>query len=92
MDSTLLSLRVAPKSAQDAIVGWHGVALKIKVRAVPENGRANVAVVELLAKALGVPRSAVVIEAGHAARDKRVRVQGLVELEARRRIDAIITT
>jgi len=72
----LLKLRVAPKSAQDAAVGWHGDALKIKVCAAPENGRANAAVVELLAKALDLPKAAVVIVSGQASRDKRVRIHG----------------
>jgi uncharacterized protein len=77
LESACLKLRVAPKSAQDAIVGWHGDALKIKVRAAPENGRANAAVVKLLAETLGLPRAAIVLESGHTSRDKRVRVQGL---------------
>jgi uncharacterized protein (TIGR00251 family) len=77
MESTVLTLRVAPKSARDAVVGWHGGALKIKVRAAPEGGKANAAVVEVLAEALGVPRAAITIESGHASRDKRVRIEGL---------------
>jgi uncharacterized protein (TIGR00251 family) len=77
LETALLKLRVAPKSAQDAIVGWQGDALKVKVTAAPESGRANAAVLKLLAKALGLPKAAVVIESGQASRDKRVRIHGL---------------
>jgi len=64
MESTRLTLRVTPKSSQDAIVGWQGDALKIKVRAAPENGRANAAVIAVLAEALGLPQKSVIIECG----------------------------
>ncbi len=77
MESAVITLRVAPKSAQDAVAGWHGDALKVKVRAAPENGRANEAVIAVLAKALGLPRNAVVIESGQTSRNKRVRVTGI---------------
>lgn len=84
METALLTLRVTPKSSQDAVTGWHGDALKIKVRAAPENGRANEAVVEVLALALQLPRSAVRIESGHASRNKRVRVAGMSAAAIRR--------
>jgi uncharacterized protein (TIGR00251 family) len=77
LETAALKLRVSPKAAQDAIAGWHGGALKIKVRAAPEKGRANASVVDLLAGALGVPKAAIVIESGQGSRDKRVRVHGL---------------
>ncbi len=88
MESTILRLRVAPKSSQDAMVGWHGGALKIKVRAAPENGRANDAVVAVLAAALSLPRNAIVMESGQASRDKRVRIIGLTEADVQARLPA----
>jgi uncharacterized protein (TIGR00251 family) len=91
MESALLTLRVTPKSSQEAIVGWHGGALKIKVCAAPENGRANEAVVDVLADALGVPQKSVTIESGETSRNKRVRIHGLTQPEAKARIDAHLT-
>lgn len=67
---TLLSVRVQPKASRDAILGEHDGALKVTVTAAPEKGKANKAVIELLAKALGVPKSAVTLESGAASRDK----------------------
>ena len=49
-----LSLKVVPGSSRDEIVGWLGDSLKVKVKALPEKGRANEAVVALLAERLGI--------------------------------------
>lgn len=67
---TRLRLRVKPGARKTAIVGIHGGALKIAVAAAPERGKANRAVVALLAKALGLPVSAVTIASGETSQDK----------------------
>ena len=90
MISSCLALRVAPKSASDAIVGWHGEALKVKVRAAPENGKANAAVIALLATTLGVPQKAISLESGQASRNKRVRITGLTIPAVQAQITAAI--
>ena len=86
MTDALLPLRVQPKASRDEVTGWHGDVLRLRVRAAPEDGKANAAVVALLAEALGVPKSWVSIERGHASRGKVARVQGLDLAEARRRL------
>jgi uncharacterized protein len=84
----IVHLRVQPKASRDAIEGVATDAagearLKVRVRAVPDKGAANAAVCALLARALGVPRSAVSVTAGHTARSKTVAVPGdPVALEA----------
>ena len=50
--------------------------LKARVRAVPEDGKANQALEMLLARALGMPKSAVTVVAGHTARSKTLRIDG----------------
>jgi uncharacterized protein (TIGR00251 family) len=67
---TRLRLRVAPGARRDAIVGPHGGALKLSVTAPPERGKANRAVVELLAAALGVAAASVQLTAGTGSPDK----------------------
>ncbi|UVK42416.1 DUF167 domain-containing protein [Mesorhizobium sp. AR07] len=76
-----LFVRLTPKAALDRLEGVESSAdgrshLKARVRAVPENGAANQALERLLAKALGVPASAVSIVAGGTARLKTVRISG----------------
>ena len=75
--STRLRLRVAPGAARGRVVGRHGEAWKVRVAAPPEGGRANDAVVRLLAEALSVPRDAITLVSGHGARDKVVELTGL---------------
>jgi uncharacterized protein (TIGR00251 family) len=69
-----IRLKVVPKASRDGVAGWVGDRLKVRVRAAPERGRANAAVVELLAERLGLPRGAVRILAGHAAPEKLVEI------------------
>jgi uncharacterized protein (TIGR00251 family) len=75
--STRLRLRVSPGAGRAAIVGRHGDAWKVRVTAPPENGRANEAVLRLLATALAVPRDHVSLVSGHGGRDKIVELTGL---------------
>jgi len=67
-----LHLKVVPKASRDRIVGWIGDRLKVAVTAAPERGRANEAVIDLLAEALELPRSRVRIVAGSASPLKTV--------------------
>jgi uncharacterized protein (TIGR00251 family) len=84
---TRLRLRVKPGARKNAIVGVHGGALKISVTAPPEKGKANDAVVALLAKALDVPASALVIVAGETSQDKVI-AAGLSAGEIRERLQS----
>ena len=76
-----LQVRLTPKGGRDAVEGWTQGAdgiphLKARVRAVPEAGKANTALIELIAKTLSVPKSAVRIAAGGSARLKRIEIKG----------------
>jgi len=83
MKSCVVDLRVVPNASKDEIVGWMDDGrLKVKVHAVPEGGRANRALAEFLAKALGIPKKAVTIETGTTSREKTVRIEGLSIEEA----------
>ena len=73
-DGALLPVRVQPRAGRDEVVGWHGDALRVRVAAPPAEGRANQAVIALLAEALGLPRAAIEVVSGAASRDKLVRV------------------
>jgi uncharacterized protein (TIGR00251 family) len=80
-DGTLFRVRLTPKGGRDAVEGWERAAdgrehLKARVRAAPEDGKANAALLALLAETLGVPRSALSLAGGEKARLKTVRVAG----------------
>lgn len=72
-----LKAKVVPGSSRNQIVGWLGDALKIKVTAPPEKGRANEAVVELLAEKFGVSTDDIKIESGHSSSSKVVAIDGM---------------
>lgn len=76
-ESDLLHVRVQPRARRNEVLGWQGPALRVRVTAAPEAGKANRAVAELLAAALGVPPSAVELVRGRASRDKLFRVRRL---------------
>ena len=76
-----LPVKVTPKASADRIQGWaedeNGErVLKIAVTAVPEDGKANKAVIALLAKRLKLPKSAIEIASGHTARRKTLLIDG----------------
>ncbi|MEP6903679.1 MAG: DUF167 domain-containing protein [Actinomycetota bacterium] len=75
--SITFAVRVLPKSSRSEIVGEINGALKIKLNAPPVDGAANAELIKLLAKRLGVAKSAVEILSGHASRQKQIRVSGV---------------
>jgi uncharacterized protein (TIGR00251 family) len=91
MASTRLRVRVSPGSTRAEIVGRHGDAWKLRVTAPPEHGRANEAVVRLLAETLSVPRAAVALVSGHARRDKIVELSGVAPALVERRLVSAAT-
>jgi uncharacterized protein len=84
--STRLRLRVIPGSPRACVVGRHGEAWKLRVTAPPERGKANKAVLDLLAEALAVEPAELRLVAGHSGRNKTVEVSGLSADEAERRL------
>jgi uncharacterized protein len=86
--STRVRLRVSPGANSAHVVGRHGEAWKVRVAAPPEGGRANEAVVRLLAETLSLPRDAVTLVSGHGARDKIVQLAGLDPTQIERRLSS----
>jgi hypothetical protein len=76
-----LRVRATPNASKDAVEGLGEDAsgqrfLKVRVRAVPEKGKANAAIEQVIAKALGLPKSAVSVDKGETRRIKTVRIAG----------------
>ncbi len=80
-DHVHLAIRLTPNGGRDAIDGIEpdgegGMLLKARVTAVPEKGKANKALIALVAKSLGIAKSSVSIASGDTARKKILRIDG----------------
>lgn len=89
-----VAVKLSPGTAVDRIDGWAADAdgrtiLKVRVRARPIEGEANEALVKLLAKALGVAKSAVSVQRGGQSRTKILEVEGLSDDEANGRLTGL---
>jgi uncharacterized protein YggU (UPF0235/DUF167 family) len=83
-----LAVRVHPGARRAGLLGWMGDgALKLAVVEPPEGGRANRAVLALLADALGVPAGRLKVKGGSGGRSKWVEVEGLDRAEMLSRIE-----
>ena len=85
----LLFLRVTPNAGRDTIDGGQtrddgSVVLRVRVAAAPDKGRANAAVIALIAKALGVPKSSIALVSGGTGRLKVLSVSGAADVLAAR--------
>ena len=80
------TVKIHPRSKQNAITGEIGDALKVALTAPPVDGKANQACIDFFAKLLNVPRSSVTIAAGQTSRNKVIRIVGLSAEEGRRRL------
>jgi uncharacterized protein (TIGR00251 family) len=74
---TLLDIVVQPRASKEGLGPVHGDRLKVRVHAPPADNEANEAVVQLVARSLGVPKSAVTIAAGRTGRRKTLAIAGL---------------
>ena len=72
-----MSLKGFPGSSRDEIVSWLGDSLKVKVKAPPEEGRTNEAVVALLTERLGIDSSSIAVVSGHGSPAKVVDIDGM---------------
>ncbi len=84
--TTRLRIRVSPGARTTELVGRHGDGWKVRVAAPPERGRANEALLDLLAERLHVAPAELTVVAGRSGRDKIVELRGLEPGEADRRL------
>ncbi|GEO85721.1 DUF167 domain-containing protein [Ciceribacter naphthalenivorans] len=95
-DHLRLAVRLTPNGGRDAIGGVEQNAdgeahLKARVSCVPEKGKANKALIALLSKTLGVPKSSINLLSGDTARQKILRIDGDPE-DLAKRIDGLTAT
>lgn len=76
-DQARINIKVIPGSSKNVLAGWLDGILKVRVTAKPEKGKANLAVVSLLASCLDMPKSKISIKSGHTSSRKSVLIDGI---------------
>ena len=76
-DGVILNVRAQPRSSRSGLDGLLGDAVKVRIRCAPVDGKANKELVETLADAFDLPKSAVVFKSGETSKTKRILLRGL---------------
>ncbi len=87
---TILQFHIVPNAKQNKVMGQHGAAIKIKLRAPAVEGKANAALRAFLAEELKIPKRNIVLERGQQSRDKLIRIEGFSEEDVRCRLGTLI--
>ncbi|MGN0834128.1 MAG: DUF167 domain-containing protein [Kiritimatiellia bacterium] len=84
-EGVILNVRAQPRSSRSGIDGLWGEAVKVRIRCAPVDGKANRELVETLADAFDLPKSAVVFRSGETSKTKRILLRGVTpaRLEAK---------
>ena len=85
-DGVLLPVQAQPNARQDGVVGIQNGRLKVAVTQAPEKGKANNAIIQMLAKWLGVRKSQVKLHRGQASSQKAFVISGVSLMELREKI------
>jgi len=91
MENATLVVKVTPKSSKNKIIGWENGELKVRLRAIPEKGEANDALIEFLAEALMISKSKIILIQGGTSRHKRLRFLTLTQEELTQRLSVILS-
>ena len=86
----MLAVKVVPGASRSRIAGRYGDGIKVQVAAAPEKGKANAAVIEVLADALGIRESQVVLVSGPTQPRKVFRIDGVDDAEFQRRLEELV--
>jgi uncharacterized protein len=81
-----LRFHIVPNAKQNKVMGEHGAAIKIKIRAPAVEGKANAALRSFLAEELKISERQVVLERGQRSREKLIRIDGLSKEDVRSRL------
>jgi uncharacterized protein (TIGR00251 family) len=86
----ILRLHIIPNAKANQVIGAHGAAIKIKLRAPAVEGKANAALRSFLAEELKIPERNIALVRGQKSRDKLIRIDELGEEDARRQLLALM--
>ena len=76
-EGVILNVRAQPRSSRSGLDGFLGDAVKVRIRCAPVDGKANKELIETLAEAFDLPKSAVVFKSGETSKTKRILLRGL---------------
>ena len=80
-EGSVLTVRVLPRARKSVLAGWHDNALKVRLAAPPVEGKANLALIAFLAKALGIRKQQIELLSGDHSRQKRLLIRDLTAEE-----------
>jgi len=87
-EGIVLNVRAQPRSSKAGIDGlWGDDAVKVRIRSAPVDGKANKELIETLADAFGLPKSAVSFKGGETSKTKRILLRGLARAALRDAIE-----
>jgi len=89
MGDIILKIYLQPKSSKNEIVGPYRDGIKVKVTAPPIEGKANESLIRFLAKEFGIPPSSIEILKGLHAREKTLRISGILNQESLKKLKAV---
>jgi uncharacterized protein (TIGR00251 family) len=89
-EGLLLPVRAQPGAKRSGVKGEQAGALKVAVTAPAQDGRANVALVDVLRETLGLKRSQIELAAGATGRDKRFLIRGMSQAELHARLAGLV--
>ena len=87
-DGAIIKVWAVPGASRERVIGLHGDALKVAVAAPPEKGRANKRITQVLAEALQVSASSILLVSGASSRDKKMLIRGFAVEKLKRLLAA----
>ena len=78
-EGVVINVRATPRSSQAGLDGTVGDAIKVRIRSAPVDGKANKELIEVLADAFDLPKSAVVFKSGETSKTKRLLLRGVTK-------------
>ena len=90
-DGCELTILARPRARHTEIAGTHDGALCVRLQAPPVDGKANAELIAFLARVLGIPKAAVMLRRGAAARRKHIAIRGLTAARVTRALNALQT-
>jgi uncharacterized protein len=91
-----ITIRLQPRASRDEVLGWQAKddpdqqdVLRVRVKAAPVDGAANAALIQLMAKYLGVPKNRVLLVSGATARNKILEIEGVSSVELKSRVNRL---